>query len=121
LNNYPVDKPRSNIDIHLPDGTADDEYLSRLNAGLSSALAEFHPDLIVYVAGADPYEQDQLGGLALTMTGLQRRDRLVLREALRRSIPVAIVLAGGYAFDVRDTVSIHVNTAKAARDLLLPL
>ena len=115
LNNYPAEKPPSDIDIHLPDRAGDEDYLDQLRASYVPSLDEFHPQLLVYVAGADPYYQDQLGGLALTMAGLRERDRLVMDEALRRGVAVAVTLAGGYAFDVRDTVTIHVNTIKAAR------
>jgi acetoin utilization deacetylase AcuC-like enzyme len=118
FNNYPTDKPPSSLDIHLPDGTGDAEYLNRLDNGYRAALALFHPDLIVYVAGADPYYEDQLGGLSLTFEGLAERDRLVIRTALGRAIPVAIVLAGGYAESVEDTVTIHANTAKVAKEEL---
>jgi acetoin utilization deacetylase AcuC-like enzyme len=79
------------------------------------------PDLIFYVGGADPYREDQLGGLALTMEGLQKRDRLVFEHARRRGIPVASTMAGGYARRVEDTVRIHVNTIVAARDVVLQL
>ncbi|MBM3788789.1 MAG: histone deacetylase [Acidobacteria bacterium] len=114
LNNYPFIKPPSNIDVHLDDGTGDEEYLDRLQDALERALAEFNPGLIVYLAGADPYCQDQLGGLSLTIDGLRRRDALVFREAGARRIPVAATLAGGYAVDVNDTVAIHVNTVRSA-------
>jgi acetoin utilization deacetylase AcuC-like enzyme len=73
---------------------------------------------MIYVAGADPYRDDQLGGLDLTFQGLEARDRLVIGTALRRQIPVAIVLAGGYANNVEDTIAIHAATAAVARDLL---
>ena len=116
-NNYPADKPPSDLDIHLEDGIDDAEYLRRLGDGLSTALTRFQPDLIVYVAGADPYEDDLLGGLALTMQGLKERDRLVLSAARGRGIPVAIVLAGGYARNTEDTISIHANTAEIAREM----
>jgi acetoin utilization deacetylase AcuC-like enzyme len=108
--NYPSEKPPSTVDIHLPDSIGDDEYLVRLAAAVKIALA-FHPDLIFYLAGADPYRDDQLGGLALSIDGLLRRDRLILDTGL----PVAITLAGGYARKVQDTVTIHCNTVRAAR------
>ncbi len=117
-NNYPTEKPLSSLDIHLADGTGDQKYLERLQNGLSAALVLFHPDLIVYVAGADPFCEDQLGGLLLTFEGLMARDRLVLGRARREKIPVAIVLAGGYASSVEDTITIHANTARVAKDLL---
>jgi acetoin utilization deacetylase AcuC-like enzyme len=118
FNNYPSEKPLSSLDIHLPDGTGDAEYLQRLGNGCRAAMGMFHPELLVYVAGADPYAEDQLGGLSLTFEGLMERDRLVLRTALAQHIPVAIVLAGGYAQSVEDTITIHANTAAVARDVL---
>jgi acetoin utilization deacetylase AcuC-like enzyme len=118
-NNYPMPKPPSDVDIGLEDGTGDKEYLAALEKGLLAALKKMKPDLIVYVAGADPYREDQLGGLALTIEGLQKRDRLVFEHARRRGIPVASTLAGGYARHVSDTVRIHVNTLLAARDVIL--
>ena len=118
FNNYPAEKPPSSVDIHLADGVEDEEYLARLGEAYRSALATFQPDLVVYVAGADPYCEDQLGGLGLTFDGLKERDRLVLWTALQRGIPAAIVLAGGYAENVYDTVQIHVNTAKTAKSVL---
>jgi len=118
LNNYPAHKPASDIDIHLADETGDEEYLERLRAAYVPALAAQRPDLVVYVAGADPYCQDQLGGLALSLEGLKARDRLVLGAALMEGLPVAIVLAGGYAVELEDTVTIHVNTARVAHEAL---
>jgi acetoin utilization deacetylase AcuC-like enzyme len=118
LDNYPAEKPPSDVDIDLDTGTGDWEYLERLRAGLTDALARFSPDLMIYVAGADPYRDDQLGGLDLTFQGLEARDRQVIGTALQRRIPVAIVLAGGYARNVEDTIAIHAATAAVARDLL---
>jgi acetoin utilization deacetylase AcuC-like enzyme len=120
FHNYPAEKPPSDIDIHLPDETGDEEYLERLRRAFMPALVEHQPQLLVYVAGADPYYQDQLGGLSLTLEGLKARDRMVLAAALLHKVPVAIVLAGGYAFELDDTVTIHVNTAKAAKEVLEP-
>ena len=117
--NYPYIKPPSDIDIHLEDRTCDETYLLRLGQGLASALGAFRPDLIVYLAGADPYEQDQLGGLALTMEGLRRRDRLVFETARNAGIPVAVTLAGGYARKVDDTIAIHVNTVRTAKEIFV--
>jgi acetoin utilization deacetylase AcuC-like enzyme len=116
--NYPEDKPPSTLDIHLEDGVEDEEYLKLLREELIPAVAKFRPDLMFCVAGADPHWKDQLGGLRLTMDGLERRDRLVLGTAVSGGVPVAVVLAGGYSADVRDTVSIHCNTARAALDAL---
>lgn len=116
VNNYPAYKPPSSIDVNLPDGTGDEEYLAWLDQSLSSGLRQFSPDLLCYIAGADPYREDQLGGLALTIDGLQKRDRLVFEVAQARDIPVMITYAGGYARNVEDTVTIHVNTILAAKE-----
>lgn len=114
--NYPYPKPRSTVDINLPDNTRDDDYLSILEKHLQQAFREFSPQILFYVGGADPYKDDQLGGLALTMEGLARRDALVFEHAQSHNVPVAITLAGGYARRVADTVRIHVNTILAARE-----
>jgi acetoin utilization deacetylase AcuC-like enzyme len=116
--NYPAEKPASTVDIHLPDGVSDQEYLTKLAGPCETAIAGFRPDLLMYVAGADPYYQDQLGGLSLSKEGLRERDRLVISLALSRHVPVAITLAGGYAVELDDTVSIHCNTAYAASECL---
>lgn len=110
--NYPSMKPPSNIDVNLADGTEDEDYLAILEKNLHQAFHDFSPELLFYVAGADPYREDQLGGLALTMEGLARRDALVFDYAKRHRVPVAVTLAGGYARRVEDTVAIHVNTIK---------
>jgi acetoin utilization deacetylase AcuC-like enzyme len=115
-NNYPPVKPPSSIDVDLPDGIGDDEYLGWLDNALSSGLRQFDPDLICYIAGADPYREDQLGGLALTIEGLKKRDELVFRVAKARNIPVMVTFAGGYARRVEDTVTIHTNTIIAAKE-----
>jgi len=116
-NNYPMWKPPSSIDVNLPDGTGDDDYLAWLDNALSSGLRQFDPDLICYIAGADPYREDQLGGLALTIEGLKRRDELMFRVARARDIPVMVTFAGGYASRVEDTVTIHCNTVIAAKEV----
>src|SRR5215469_11018960 len=116
-NNYPAYKPASSIDVNLPDGTGDDEYLGWLEQSLASGLRHFSPDLLCYVAGADPYCQDQLGGLALSIAGLKARDRLVFEIAKTRGTPVMVTYAGGYAHNVEDTVTIHVNTILAAKEI----
>jgi acetoin utilization deacetylase AcuC-like enzyme len=115
-NNYPYPKPPSDLDIHLEDGVGDDEYLRALAAGLDQSLAEFQPELMFYLAGADPYGEDQLGGLKLTVEGLEKRDRLVFEKARARKIPVAVTFAGGYARHVEDTVTIHTNTIRVAKE-----
>ena len=116
-NNYPAWKPPSSIDVDLPDEIGDDNYLGWLDNALSSGLRQFDPELICYVAGADPYREDQLGGLCLTVEGLKRRDELVFKVAKARDIPVMVTYAGGYARIVDDTVTIHCNTVLAAREV----
>ena len=111
--NYPYPKPPSTVDVNLPDGMGDADYLAILEKYLHRSFDEFSPQLLFYVAGADPYGEDQLGGLALTMEGLARRDALVMGYAQRNQVPTAVTLAGGYARKLDDTVSIHVNTIKA--------
>ena len=115
--NYPLDKPASTLDIGLAAGTEDIEYLQRLEEALPVVLAH-EPDLLFYLAGADPYVDDQLGGLALTENGLRERDHLVLQQARAAGIPVVVTLAGGYASDVNDTVAIHVATVEESLRLL---
>ncbi|MGB0035083.1 MAG: histone deacetylase [Candidatus Acidiferrales bacterium] len=114
--NYPFPKPPSTIDIDLPDGIGDADYLAILERHLHRAFDEFSPQILFYIGGADPYCEDQLGGLALTVEGLARRDRLVFDYARRHQVPVAITLAGGYARHIEDTVKIHIGTILAARD-----
>jgi acetoin utilization deacetylase AcuC-like enzyme len=116
-NNYPYVKPPSSIDVNLPDGCGDADYLAWLDNALSSGLRQFDPELICYVAGADPFREDQLGGLDLTIEGLKRRDELVFRAARARDIPVMVTYAGGYANRVEDTVTIHGNTVIAAAEV----
>ena len=116
-NNYPAHKPPSSIDLNMADRADDDEYLGALIPAVQQALDEFRPDILLYVGGADPYCEDQLGGLSLTKEGLKQRDRSVFEEARCRRIPVATTLAGGYARRVDDTVRIHVNTIVAAREI----
>jgi len=121
LHNYPSEKPPSNIDVDLEDRTNDREYLAALEDALERAFHEFPPDLLAYIAGADPYREDQLGGLSLTVGGLKHRDTVVFQRARAADVPVVIGLAGGYAWDTNDTVTIHCNTAKAACEVLLPV
>lgn len=117
LNNYPAHKPPSDLDLDLDDRVEDDEYLSILIPAVKKSLDEFKPEIVFYVGGADPYCEDQLGGLSLTKEGLKQRDRQVFEEVRRRGIPVVTVLAGGYARRVEDTVRIHANTIVAAREV----
>jgi acetoin utilization deacetylase AcuC-like enzyme len=116
-NNYPAWKPPSSIDVDLPDEIGDDDYLAWLDNALSSGLRQFEPELLCYIAGADPYREDQLGGLSLTMEGLKKRDELVFCVARARGIPVMVTFAGGYARIVDDTVRIHCNTVLAAKEI----
>lgn len=111
--NYPFHKPPGDLDVGLEDGVGDEEYLSALRGHLPRVV-EHRPDLVFYLAGADPYREDQLGGLALSKAGLRRRDETVLEGCRQAGIPVAVCLAGGYAVRLRDTVEIHANTGRAA-------
>jgi acetoin utilization deacetylase AcuC-like enzyme len=112
--NYPLWKPRGSLDVGLADGTGDAEYLEQLDRALPEVMRST-PECVFYLAGADPYEQDQLGGLRLTRDGLRRRDRLVMETVRRAGAPLVVVLAGGYARRVDDTVAIHVATIDEAR------
>ena len=116
-NNYPSFKPPSSLDLNLPDGMGDAEYLASLGSAVSLGLSKFRPELICYVAGADPYCEDQLGGLALSIEGLKERDALMFRIAKAEGIPVMVTLAGGYALKLEDTVTIHSNTVIAAKEV----
>ena len=118
-NNYPGHKPPSNIDLNMDDRVEDEEYLGALLPAVARAFDQFQPEILFYVGGADPYCEDQLGGLSLTKVGLKKRDRSVFEEARQRGIPVATTLAGGYALRVEDTVRIHMNTILAASEVAL--
>lgn len=111
--NYPYEKPPSDLDVALEDGVGDDEYLERLGAALEAAFARMRPSLIAYVAGSDPYCDDQLGGLKLSVEGMMARDRLVASFARKCGVPIFASLAGGYARRFEDTVLLHGNTAVA--------
>jgi acetoin utilization deacetylase AcuC-like enzyme len=111
--NYPFTRIPSDLDVDLPSGTGDAEYLRALDRALDAALADERPDVAFYLAGADPWEGDRLGRLALTKAGLRARDDLVLDRLGDLGVPVCVVLAGGYAPDVRDTVDINAATAAA--------
>jgi acetoin utilization deacetylase AcuC-like enzyme len=116
-NNYPAHKPASSLDLNMEDGVGDEEYLQALLPAVRHSLEKFQPQMLFYVGGADPYYEDQLGGLALTMQGLKRRDAGVFEEARKREIPVVTTFAGGYAHRLEDTVQIHINTILAAREV----
>jgi acetoin utilization deacetylase AcuC-like enzyme len=111
--NYPAWKPPSDLDIGLEDGTGDAEYLALLERHLPEILGRHRPELVFYLAGADPYRFDQLGGLGLTLEGLRRRDELVFAAAAQAGARVAVCLAGGYALRSDDTIEIHCNTVRA--------
>jgi acetoin utilization deacetylase AcuC-like enzyme len=108
--NFPFRKERSTLDVELADGTGDANYLSLLTSHLHRALEESRPDLVFYLAGADPYGDDRFGRLALSLDGLRARDRLVFDGCRRRGLPVVLTLAGGYARSLEDVVAIHCNT-----------
>jgi acetoin utilization deacetylase AcuC-like enzyme len=112
--NYPFHKVAGSLDIELDDGTRDDAYLARLADALPRVLAAAAPELVVYLAGADPHEGDRLGRLALTFAGLARRDTMVLQLCREVGIPVAVTIAGGYGRRIEDTVAIHAQTARVA-------
>jgi acetoin utilization deacetylase AcuC-like enzyme len=112
--NYPFHKVAGTLDLELADGTGDDAYLALLRGALPRVLAASSPDLVVYIAGADPHEGDQLGRLALTMDGLARRDAFVLDSCREVGIPVAITIGGGYGRRIEDTVAVHAQTVRIA-------
>lgn len=116
-NIYPIIKEKSSLDVGLPLNVGDDEYLIRIEEDFTKILKGFMPDFIIYVAGADPYEKDQLGALKITMEGLKRRDEIILEHAKEKRVPITIVLGGGYAYKLEDTVQIHYNTIKKAIDI----
>lgn len=113
-NNYPFEKECSDLDVALDDGTGDAEYLRALREALDGMFRRFSPQLIIYLAGADPHEGDRLGRLKLTMDGLAARDRMVLDHARERGIAVAVAMAGGYGKNIQDTVAVHVQTVGIA-------
>jgi acetoin utilization deacetylase AcuC-like enzyme len=112
--NFPFRKQQSDLDIALPDATGDATYLDALEWGLRQTFATAKPDLVIYLAGADPYYNDRLGRLSLTKAGLAERDRLVFGYCRSAGVPVAVTMAGGYARQINDTVDIHAHTVAAA-------
>lgn len=111
--NFPFHKARSDLDIGLPDGAEDDEYLAAVQRGLGTALETGRPDLAIYVSGADPFVGDKLGRLNVSRAGLAERDRLVCDTLARVGVPVVAVMAGGYATEIDATVAIHLETVRA--------
>jgi acetoin utilization deacetylase AcuC-like enzyme len=112
--NYPFHKVPGRLDVELADGTGDDEYLARLSDVLPGVIAAAAPDIVFYLAGADPHERDRLGRLRMTFDGLARRDALVLEECREVGIPVVIVIGGGYADPIDVSVQVHATTARVA-------
>ncbi len=112
--NYPFHKVAGRLDVELDDGISDDDYLAQLSATLPRVLADARPDVVFYLAGADPHEHDRLGRLRMTFDGLSRRDALVLEQCREVGFPVVVVIGGGYGQPIEDTVRVHVNTARIA-------
>jgi acetoin utilization deacetylase AcuC-like enzyme len=115
-NNYPLFKALSTLDVELPDGTQDGEYLETLARHLPSVFAH-EPDMVFYLAGADPFARDKLGRLALSIDGLRERDAYVLRECYAREVPIVTVMSGGYGKDINDTIEIHCNTIRMVKQV----
>lgn len=115
-NNYPLFKARSTLDVELVDGTSDTEYLETLANHLPTVFAA-DPEIVFYLAGADPYKEDKLGRLALSIDGLRERDAYVLRECYERETPIVTVMSGGYGKDINDTIEIHCNTIRMVKEI----
>jgi acetoin utilization deacetylase AcuC-like enzyme len=115
-NNYPLFKAESTLDVELADGTSDTEYLETLAKHLPSVFAA-EPEIVFYLAGADPYRGDKLGRLAVSIDGLRERDAYVLRECYEREVPIVTVMSGGYGKDINDTVEIHCNTIRMVKEI----
>ena len=118
-NNYPLFKARSTLDVELPDETSDAAYMEAL-AGHLPHVFQSDPDIVFYLAGADPYRGDKLGRLALSIDGLRERDAYVLRECYEREIPIVTVMSGGYGKDINDTIEIHYNTIRLVKEIFEP-
>ena len=112
--NYPPVKPPSDLDVELDDGTGDDAYLTALELGLTRAIDQAQADLVIYLAGADPFVGDQLGRLKVSKEGLSQRDALVLHACRAAGMAVTVTMAGGYGEEVEDTVAIHLETVRQA-------
>lgn len=115
-NNYPLFKAQSTLDVELADGTSDTEYLDTLAKHLPAVFAA-DPEIVFYLAGADPYKGDKLGRLALSIDGLRERDAYVLRECYEREVPIVTVMSGGYGKDINDTIEIHCNTIRMVKEI----
>ncbi len=114
--NYPFTKAISDLDIALPDETGDQDYLDKLDEALNTMFERFSPQLLIFLAGADPYEGDRLGRLSLSMEGMAARDAAVMQAAREHDLPVAIAMAGGYGRTIEDTVAVHTQTISIAFD-----
>jgi acetoin utilization deacetylase AcuC-like enzyme len=114
--NYPFTKASSDLDVALPDGTGDAEYLDQLSSALKQMFERFSPQLLIFLAGADPYEGDRLGRLSVSMEGMAARDTAVMQAAREHGLPVAISMAGGYGRTIEDTVAVHTQTIHIAYD-----
>lgn len=115
-NNYPLFKAQSTLDVELPDGTSDDDYLESLAQHLPRVF-KHEPEIVFYLAGADPYSGDKLGRLNVSMDGLRERDAYVLRECFKREVPLVTVMSGGYGKDINDTIEIHCNTIRMVKEV----
>jgi acetoin utilization deacetylase AcuC-like enzyme len=115
-NNFPYRKEKSDLDIALPDGTDDQVYLDSLQKGIQASLKKANAEIVIYLAGADPYRHDRFGRLDLSKEGLAARDRMVLGYCQEAGLPVAITMAGGYAPNIEDTVDIHFQTVRIAAE-----
>lgn len=113
-NNYPFEKERSDLDVALPDGVGDEDYLAALRGALAQLQERFAPQLLIFLAGADPHEGDRLGKMKLSMEGLAARDQAVFSHARQHEIPVAVTMAGGYGRDIEQTVAVHIQTIRLA-------
>ncbi|MDH3637425.1 MAG: histone deacetylase [Gammaproteobacteria bacterium] len=114
--NFPYRKERSDLDVALPDGVEDAVYLRSLDGGLSRAFSEAQAELVIYIAGADPYVGDRWGRMSVTKAGLAERDRIVYRYCRKQLLPVVVVMAGGYANDIDDIVDIHFTSVRLVRE-----
>jgi acetoin utilization deacetylase AcuC-like enzyme len=118
--NYPFVKPPSDLDVGLPDKTRDKSYLKTLSDSLDKVFNEFSPDLVFYLAGIDPLEEDHFGRLSLSLKGMEERERMVIETVTQKEIPLALLLSGGYAPTIQKTVEAHAIMYKAAKEISAP-
>lgn len=117
--NYPLEKPKSNFDIALEDGTEDDEYLKQLNNALDQIFSQFAPDFMFYQSGVDVLNSDKLGRLSLSLEGCKKRDEIVFERAKKENLPIAVTMGGGYSLKISDILNAHRNTFQSAIDIIL--